>query len=881
MSRASQLTVGEKSYTYYPIASIAGSERLPYSLKILLENVLRNVSSDAQAEVLAKRIVDAGTQGKTGDEVEFMPARVLFQDFTGVPVFVDFAVMREACAELGGDPKNINPQIPCDLVIDHSVIADCYGCADALEENMKLEFSRNKERYDFLKWSQESFQNVRIVPPGAGICHKLNIERFASVVMTKEEADGTLAYFDTLVGTDSHTPTANGIGVLGWGVGGIEAEAAALGQPITTLVPRVIGVELTGELPEETSAMDLSLTFAHMLRQEGVVGCFVEVFGEGVQSLSATQRACVSNMTPEYGSTCTLFPVDQKTLDYLALTGRSADQIALVEAYAKAQGFWNEPGAERAYAKVLHLDLSTVERSLAGPSRPHDKILLSQAKESFNRVCADRNLDLNQTVPVDINGMTYDLTHGALAIAAVTSCTTATDASMMLSAGILARNAAAKGLMPKPWVKTILAPGSRATEQILAEAGLMPALRDLGFYTCGFGCMSCIGNSGPILPGMHDVADSLELASILSGNRNFDGRISPDVSQNYLCAPALVIAYSLVGTMDFDFATQPIGNDQNGDEVFLADIWPQADEVASLLASCCTQATFEEAGKDLYKGDAEWQALSKEPSDTFAWDPHSTYVRRAPYFNGMPAIAEDPEQIKDARALLNLGDFITTDHISPAGSIADGSPAAQYLEEHGVAPADFNTYGARRGNHEVMMRGTFSNVKLVNQLADGKKGGWTRDLLDDTVKYVWDAAENYMNNETDLIVLAGKMYGSGSSRDWAAKGPMLQGVKAAFAESFERIHRSNLIGMGILPLQFEEGESVETLGLDGTECFTIAPIDFSKGLPNPAHVPVVATKQSGDTVSFTMVVRIDTPTEGLYYQNGGILQYVLRSLAQA
>lgn len=880
MSRASQLLVGEKSYTYYPIASIEGSERLPYSLKVLLENVLRNVSDDMQAQLLAKRIVDAGCQGKTGDEVEFMPARVLFQDFTGVPVFVDFAVMREACKELGGDPKNINPQIPCDLVIDHSVIADCYGCAEALDENMKLEFSRNKERYDFLKWSQESFQNVRIVPPGSGICHQLNIERFASVVMTKEEGDGTLAYFDTLVGTDSHTPTANGIGVLGWGVGGIEAEAAALGQPITTLVPRVIGVELTGELPKETSAMDLSLTFAHMLRQEGVVGCFVEVFGEGVQSLSATQRACVSNMTPEYGSTCTLFPVDQKTLDYLALTGRSDEQIALVEAYAKAQGFWNEPGAERTYAKVLHLDLSTVGRSLAGPSRPHDKIAFCEAKETFERICADRNLDLNATVPVDINGVTYDLTHGALAIAAVTSCTTATDASMMLSAGVLARNAAAKGLTPKPWVKTILAPGSRATEQILDEAGLMPALRDLGFYTCGFGCMSCIGNSGPILPGMHDVADTLELASILSGNRNFDGRISPDVSQNYLCAPALVIAYSLVGTMDFDFVTQAIGTDIEGNEVYLADIWPDADEIAALLASSCTKETFEESGKDLYRGDAEWQALSKEPSDTFAWDPHSTYVRRAPYFNGMPAAAEDPEQIKDARALLKLGDFITTDHISPAGSIADGSPAAQYLEAHGVAPADFNTYGARRGNHEVMMRGTFSNVKLVNQLADGKKGGWTRDLLDDTVKYVWDAAENYMNNETDLIVLAGKMYGSGSSRDWAAKGPMLQGVKAAFAESFERIHRSNLIGMGILPLQFEEGESVETLGLDGTETFTVAPIDFSEGLPRPAHVSVVATKASGGEVSFTMVVRIDTPTEGLYYQNGGILQYVLRSLAK-
>lgn len=879
-NRSATLTVGDTSYTYYPVNRVQGYEKLPFSLTVLLENILRLADSDERAEELSKRLVEAGQAGVVGSEIEFSPARVLFQDFTGVPVFVDFAVMREACMALGGDPKNINPQVPCDLVIDHSVIADVAGCASALEQNMALEFERNQERYDFLKWSQESFENVRIVPPGAGICHQLNIERFASVVMTKEGEEGTTAYFDTLVGTDSHTPTANGIGVLGWGVGGIEAEAAALGQPVTTLVPRVIGVELTGTLAKDVSAMDVSLTFAQMLRAEGVVGCFVECFGPGLDSLSATQRACISNMTPEYGSTCTLFPVDQKTLDYLELTGRTPEQIALVEAYAKAQGFWNDPNAApRTYSKVLTLDLSSVQRSVAGPSRPHDRINVAQAKQAFEKICADRSLDMNKTVTVDVAGQSCEITHGALAIAAVTSCTTATDATMMLSAGVLARNAAAAGLRPKPWVKTILAPGSRATEDILDAAGLMPALRDLGFYTCGFGCMSCIGNSGPVLPAMHDVANDIELASILSGNRNFEGRISPDVSQNYLCAPALVIAYSLVGTMDFDFETQALGTNAQGQDVFLRDIWPDADEVAGMLAKCCTKEVFDRAGVGLFEGDAKWQALGKEASDVFAWDPNSTYVRRAPYFDGMGREASAPEGIKGARALLNVGDFITTDHISPAGSIAENSPAARYLEGNGVAVADFNTYGARRGNHEVMMRGTFANVKLTNKLAEGKKGGWTKDLLDGEIKAVYDAAEHYQSEGIPLVVLAGKMYGSGSSRDWAAKGPMLQGIRAAFAESFERIHRSNLIGMGILPLQFEEGQNVESLGLDGTETISIADIDFSQGLPNPAKVDVSAVKPNGEETTFKAIVRIDTPTEGAYYYNGGILQFVLRSLA--
>lgn len=879
-SRSDVLKVGNVTYTYYPVNRVAGHEKLPFSLTVLLENILRNAESDERASELAQRLVEAGLSGEVGSEIEFSPARVLFQDFTGVPVFVDFAVMREACMALGGDPKTINPQVQCDLVIDHSVIADEAGCAGALQKNMELEFDRNKERYEFLKWAQESFENVRIVPPGAGICHQLNIERFASVTMTKDGGEGPLAYFDTLVGTDSHTPTANGIGVLGWGVGGIEAEAAALGQPITTLVPRVIGIKLSGSLQPGVSAMDVSLTFAQMLRAEGVVGCFVECFGEGLESLSATQRACISNMTPEYGATCTLFPVDQKTLDYLELTGRNAEQIALVESYAKAQGFWNDPQSEpRIYSKVLELDLSKVQRSVAGPSRPHDRIDLGDVKNRFSQLCNDRSLDCSKKVSVDVLGQNYEVTHGALAIAAVTSCTTATDASMMISAGLLARNASKAGLHPKPWVKTILAPGSRATEDTLDAAGLMPALRDLGFYTCGFGCMSCIGNSGPVLPGMHDIANEIELASVLSGNRNFEGRISPDVSQNYLCAPALVIAYSLAGTIDFDFETEALGIDAEGNSIYLKDIWPDDEEVTLLLEKSRTKEVFDRAAVGLFDGDERWQSLGKEASDVFAWDPDSTYVRRAPYFDGMGKDPVAPKSVKNARVLLNLGDFITTDHISPAGSIADDSPAARYLEAHGVRKEDFNTYGARRGNHEVMMRGTFANVKLQNKLAEGKRGGWTRGFIDDEIKAVYDAAEHYQGEGSDLVVLAGKMYGSGSSRDWAAKGPMLQGIRAAFAESFERIHRSNLIGMGILPLQFEEGQNAESLGLDGTERITVGEIDFSEGLPNPSHVVVTAEKPDGSSIDFTAVVRIDTPTEGSYYYNGGILQYVLRQLS--
>ena len=858
------LSVEGASYRYYPVRTFEGSQRLPYSLTVLLENVLRNARTDEEAELYAQRILDAGLSGKAGEEVEFSPARVLFQDFTGVPVFVDFAVMRDACVELGGDPAKINPQVPCDLVIDHSVIADEFGCETAMKANMALEFARNRERYSFLKWAQDSFDNVRIVPPGQGICHQLNIENFASGVMVR---DG-VAYFDTLVGTDSHKPTANGIGVLGWGVGGIEAEAAALGQPITTLVPRVIGVRLTGKLADGVAAMDVALTFAETLRAKGVVGCFVECFGPGVAALSATQRACISNMTPEYGSTCTLFPVDEQTLDFLRMTGRSDEQVALVEAYAKAQGLWlGAADEQRVYSEVIELDLASVKPSMSGPSRPHDRFDIADGKKRVAQICAERQLDMSATTAVSLAGETHELTHGAIAIAAVTSCTTATDPRMMLACGLLAKKES--GLRPKPWVKTVFAPGSHATELLLERAGLMGALREVGFATCGFGCMSCIGNSGPVLSEMHDVCDQIELASVLSGNRNFEGRISPDVSQNYLMTPAAVIAYALAGTVDFDMERDALGVDAGGNEVYLRDLWPTSAEVEALMQHVNADL-YATGSVGLFEGDEAWQSLSIEQSDLFAWDDASTYIRRATYFDGMGREPEPPARIENARALALLGDFITTDHISPAGAFAADTPAGRYLVERGVDPSDFNTYGSRRGNHEVMMRGTFANVKLQNKLADGRKGGWTRDFTTDEIGWLFDASMHYEAADTPVIVVAGKMYGSGSSRDWAAKGPMLLGVRAVLAESYERIHRSNLIGMGVLPLQFAEGESAETLGLDGSEKFTIQRDGRS------AHVK--ATRLDGSELTFDVTVRIDTPTEDDYYAHGGILQYVLRRL---
>lgn len=887
-NRMQTIDVGARRYRICPVNAYEGHEKLPYSLTVLLENVVRSARTDEEAQLYAQRIMEAGLAGTAGEEVEFAPARVLFQDFTGVPVFVDFAAMREACCALGGDPAKINPQVPCDLVIDHSVIADEFGCAGACEANMALEFVRNRERYSFLKWAQDSFENVRIVPPGQGICHQLNIENFAGVVLTDNADFGQtsdsktaageypLAYFDTVVGTDSHTPTANGIGVLGWGVGGIEAEAAALGQPITTLVPRVIGVKLVGQLRDGVAAMDVALTFAQTLRAKGVVGCFVECFGPGVASLSATQRACISNMTPEYGSTCTLFPVDEQTIAFLRMTGRSDEQVALVEAYAKAQGLWLDDG-QRVYSEVVELDLGDVSPSMSGPSRPHDRFDIAQGAARFSTICEDRGLDMGASARVELEGRTYELTHGAIAIAAVTSCTTATDPRMMLACGLVAKRAAAVGLKPKPWVKTVFAPGSHATELLLERAGLLGGLRQLGFSTCGFGCMSCIGNSGPILPAMHEVCGDIELASVLSGNRNFEGRISPDVAQNYLMAPAAVIAYALAGTVDIDLERDAIGRDADGGDVFLRDLWPTQGEIEALMVHVDADL-YAQGSAGLFEGDESWRALSAEKSDLFDWDDASTYVRLAPYFEDMGRDPAPQEPIEGARVLALLGDFITTDHISPAGAFAEDTPAGRYLVERGVSPTDFNTYGSRRGNHEVMMRGTFANVKLANKLAEGRKGGWTRDFTNDEIGWLFDAAANYAADAVPVIVVAGKMYGSGSSRDWAAKGPMLLGVRAVIAESFERIHRSNLIGMGLLPLQFKDGESAEVLGLDGSEVYAIDGIDFSRGLPEPSVVGVHARRSDGTVCDFEAVVRVDTPTEGEYYAHGGILQYVLRSL---
>ena len=939
------LDVAGRAYSYYPVSAVDGADALPASLKVLVENVLRHAPTEEAAREAAARIVAAAAAKAPGEEIEFNPARVLFQDFTGVPAFVDYAVMREACEEVGADPARINPQVPCNLVIDHSVIADEAGHAGACAANMALEASRNAERYTFLKWAQGSFENVDITPPGEGICHQLNIERFARVVMTdvrdaeaggtrvasraelvqtqsergdrvtgpaeesveviyEDDSDAPTAFFDTLVGTDSHTPTANGLGIMGWGVGGIEAEAASLGQPISILVPRVIGVRLTGAPAPGITGMDVALRFAHDLRKLGVVGAFVECFGPGVAALSATQRTCIANMSPEYGCTCTLFPVDERTLDYLRLTGRSEEQCALVEAYAKAQGVWGAHDDASRYAQVLELDLRSVVGAVAGPSRPHDLIAASSAQIRFRQLCAERDLNIYRTVRVG----EWNLTHGAIAIAAVTSCTTATDPAMMIAAGLLAKKAAAAGLAPKPWVKTILAPGSHAAAEILSRAGLMDALATCGFHTCGFGCMSCIGNSGPLSPAMHAVADRLELASVLSGNRNFEGRISPDVSMNFLMAPARVVAYALAGTVDFNFATDALGTREDGTPVYLRDIAPSQREIDELVAKVVTPDVFadEPAGcpraqtvlssrgqRTVLSGScgtaplgtpqalsvSAWDALVAEPSPTFAWDEASTYVRKAPYFDGFTKEPAGQKPVSNARILALLGDFITTDHISPAGSIAADSPAAAYLREHGVAPEDFNTYGARRGNHEVMMRGTFANVKLQNLLVPGRKGGWTRDFTQAgaPAATIFDAAQAYAAAGTPCVVIAGKMYGSGSSRDWAAKGPALLGVRAVIAESFERIHRSNLIGMGILPLQFEPGENAAALGLTGEEMISVALPD---GSPVGTEARITATRPDGSVVTFAADVRIDTPTEAAYYAHGGILPYVIRRLAR-
>ncbi len=866
-----QLRVGDVCRTFYNVSSIPGASELPRALVVLLENVVRNAADDETAIAAAARVVEAGRAGEQGEEIEFMPARVLFQDFTGVPVFVDFAAMRDAMVARGGDPRKVNPRIPCTLVIDHSVIADCTGSCDAAQKNELLEAERNRERFAFLKWAQKSFDNVEIVPPGGGICHQLNIERFCSVVTRDALAtDGAdVACFDTLVGTDSHTTTANGLGVLGWGVGGIEAEAAALGQSISMLVPPVVELRLSGKLGDGVSGMDLALTVCRLLREAGVVGTLVEVTGPGVAGLTATQRSAVANMTPEYGATTTLFPVDEVVCDYLELTGRDAAEVAFARAFQQAQGVFGEVEG-RVYARTLELDLSTVTTCLAGPSRPHNYVTPGELKQRFRSVAAEHGCEsMTETFAVECDQNTYELGHGTMAIAAITSCTTATDPAMMVAAGITAKKARERGLTAKPWVKRILAPGSRATELLLKRAGLTDALFELGFFTCGFGCMSCIGNSGDIHPALHELANTMELTSVLSGNRNFDGRISPDVAQNFLCQPALVVAYSLVGTVDVDLEHEPVGVDGQGNAVMLADLLPTSAEIDEVLGRVLTPELFSAGAQGLYDGSAAWQAIESQESDTFPWDDASTYVRRPPYFE--QARVRDNFDVSGARALIYVGDFVTTDHISPAGSIAADSPAARYLGEHGVERKDFNTYGSRRGNHEVMMRGTFANVRLQNLLADGKNGGWTRDLLSGEITSVYDAAMHYAQEGVPLVGVAGKLYGSGSSRDWAGKGPALLGIEVVIAESFERIHRSNLVQMGVLPLEFLPGQNAESLGLTGTETFDIA-------VPAEGNAHVVAHGDSGD-ISFDCRVRIDTPMEQAFMRSGGILPFVLDSLA--
>jgi len=921
-----KLTVGDRAYTIHRLDAVPGADRLPYSLRVLLENLLRTEDGANITESHIRALAGWDPRAEPSQEIQFTPARVIMQDFTGVPCVVDLAAMREAMVALGGDPDKINPLAPAELVIDHSIIADVFGRPDAFELNTSLEFERNRERYQFLRWGQVAFDNFTVVPPNTGIVHQVNLEHLARVVFTRPGTDGLVAYPDTLVGTDSHTTMINGLGVLGWGVGGIEAEAAMLGQPVSMLIPTVVGFKLTGELPAGTTATDLVLTITEMLRKHGVVGRFVEFYGEGVANVPLANRATIGNMSPEYGSTCAIFPVDEETLRYLRLTGRPAEQIALVEAYAKEQGLWHDPSREAEYTTTLELDLSTIEASLAGPKRPQDRIPLRAAKSAFRVAVADYapprtpaalvdgGLDeagdesfpasdpatpfaaKASDAPVSSNGVagpldgrpsrpttvtmkdgtSFVLDHGAVAIAAITSCTNTSNPQVMVGAALLARNAVDRGLTRKPWVKTTLAPGSKVVMDYYERAGLIPYLDKLGFNLVGYGCTTCIGNSGPlpeeISAGINE--GDLAVTSVLSGNRNFEGRINPDVKMNYLASPPLVVAYALAGTMDVDLTVDPLGTDTTGAPVYLRDIWPSEAEVAAVVGEAIKSEMYASNYADL-SGDERWRSLptgeGSEVSRTFDWAAESTYVRRPPYFEGMPAQPAPLVDIVGARVLAMLGDSVTTDHISPAGSIKKDSPAGVYLTEHGVAPADFNSYGSRRGNHEVMIRGTFANIRLRNRLAPGTEGGVTRHLPDGEQMAIYDAATRYAGDDVPLVVLAGKEYGSGSSRDWAAKGTALLGVRAVIAESYERIHRSNLIGMGVLPLQFPAGESIDSLGLTGEEEFTIT------GLGSVDEKTPTLTVRAGG-VTFDAVVRIDTPGEADYYRHGGILPYVLRSL---
>ncbi|MEV8229877.1 aconitate hydratase AcnA [Streptomyces sp. NPDC079167] len=894
----STLRVGDESYEIFKLDKVEGSARLPYSLKVLLENLLR---TEDGANITADHIRALGgwdSQAQPSQEIQFTPARVIMQDFTGVPCVVDLATMREAVKELGGDATKINPLAPAELVIDHSVIADKFGTNDAFSQNVELEYGRNKERYQFLRWGQTAFDEFKVVPPGTGIVHQVNIEHLARTVMVRNGQ----AYPDTLVGTDSHTTMVNGLGVLGWGVGGIEAEAAMLGQPVSMLIPRVVGFKLTGELPAGTTATDLVLTITEMLRKHGVVGKFVEFYGEGVAATSLANRATIGNMSPEFGSTAAIFPIDDETLKYLRLTGRDAQQVALVEAYAKEQGLWLDPAAEPDFSEKLELDLSTVVPSIAGPKRPQDRIVLANAKAQFaqdvrnyvaddeeagkesfpasDAPAASNGVPSNPVTVTAPDGTTYELDHGAVTVAAITSCTNTSNPYVMVAAALVAKKAVEKGLTRKPWVKTTLAPGSKVVTDYFDKAGLTPYLDKVGFNLVGYGCTTCIGNSGPLPEEVSKAVNDHDLAvtSVLSGNRNFEGRINPDVKMNYLASPPLVVAYAIAGSMKVDITKDALGVDQDGKPVFLQDIWPSEAEVNDVVANSIGEDMFNKSYQDVFAGDAQWQALSIPTGNTFEWDSESTYVRKPPYFEGMTMETSPVEDITGARVLAKLGDSVTTDHISPAGAIKADTPAGKYLTEHGIERRDFNSYGSRRGNHEVMIRGTFANIRLRNQIAPGTEGGFTRDFTRSDegapVSFIYDASQNYQAAGTPLVILAGKEYGSGSSRDWAAKGTALLGVKAVIAESYERIHRSNLIGMGVLPLQFPEGHTAESLGLTGEETFSFAGVTELNNGTTPRTVKV--TTDTG--VEFDGVVRIDTPGEADYYRNGGILQYVLRSL---
>jgi aconitate hydratase len=867
-----QLRVGDGGYEVYRVDAVPNTGRLPYSLKVLLENMLRHEDGVTVNPGDISALAAWDPEAEPSKEIAFAPARILMQDFTGVPAVVDLAAMRNAMAELGGDPARVNPLIPAELVIDHSVIADVYGTRDAFARNAELEFQRNEERYRFLRWGQGAFDTLRVVPPDTGICHQVNLEYLARVVFASEDGQ---AYPDTLLGTDSHTTMINGLGVLGWGVGGIEAEAAMLGQPVSMLIPRVVGFQLTGSLPEGSTATDLVLTVTEMLRKHGVVGKFVEFYGEGVAAVPLANRATIGNMSPEYGSTCAIFPIDAETLRYLELTGRPAERIALVEAYAKEQGLWHDPAAEPDYSERLTLDLSTVVPSLAGPARPQDRVRLDEAKEKYRAVALP-----SHPTPVTLDdGSRFDLDHGHVVIAAITSCTNTSNPSVMLAAGLLAKNAVEKGLSARPWVKTSLAPGSMVVMDYYERAGLIPYLEKLGFSLVGFGCTTCIGNSGPLLEPISGAISEADLSvvSVLSGNRNFEGRISPDCRMNYLASPPLVVAYALAGSMDVDLINEPLGTGTDGQPVYLRDIWPSPAEVAEAVESSIESKMFTSSYDSVYEGDERWRSLEIPTRAAYEWSGTSTYVRKPPYFEGMEMTPSPLADVRGARVLAKLGDSVTTDHISPAGNIRRDGPAGRWLLDGGVEAADFNSYGSRRGNHEVMIRGTFANIRLRNQLAPGTEGGVTRHFPDGEQMSIYDAAMRYKAGGVPLLILAGKEYGSGSSRDWAAKGTALLGVRAVLAESFERIHRSNLVGMGVLPLQFRDGETSDTLGLTGEEVFDITGLE---GLADAAPLPRELSV-SADGRSFSVVLRVDTPKEQEYYRHGGILLYVLRQLRGA